>query len=148
MVLLSCLCVSKAITSYEREKNECLDSFIELIKYIRNRIDCYSMPIDKIFYECPDEKLDPFGGKRDGMIFSDLLNGKENLVRGESRRILEEFSETLGKNYRDRQVKLCDRAVSALESIRDAEIKRSSVHKKIVNTLCLAAGGIIIILLF
>ena len=147
MVLISCLATSRIISALEHEKNERLDSFITLIRYIRNKIDCYSVPIDKILADCPEEIIDPLGGKETGMTFEDILHRKNNLIGDDSRRILEEFSKTLGKNYRERQLKLCDGAISALEVIRDTEVKKYSAKKKTVNALCFAVGGLIIILL-
>ena len=75
------------------------------------------------------------------------MKRKEIILEGEAKHILEEFSETLGKNYRDRQIKLCDIAISSLEGVRGAEQKKYAVKKKTVNALCLAAGGMVVILL-
>ena len=147
MVLASCLATARTITSFEKTKCEQIDSFIALIKYIRNRIDCYSIPMDKIFAECPAELLETLGGRTDSPCFEELLRRKSILVDGEGRHILEEFSESLGKNYRDRQIKLCDSAISSLEAVRAAESKNYTSKRKTVNALCIVAGGMVIILL-
>ena len=147
MILASSLTAARTLTSLEKEKAERLDSFIALIRYIRNRIDCYSLPIDKIFFDCPDDILDPLGGKEPRMSFDGLLSRKNVTVSEEARNILAEFSKTLGKNYRERQIKLCDGTIAALESLRDAEKKKYNAKKKTVNALCFAFGGMIILLL-
>ena len=147
MIIISCLTTARTLTSLEKEKSDQLDSFIALIRYIRNRIDCYSIPIDKIFAECPDDIFDHLGGKEAGMSFDGLLSRKNVTVSEDARGILEEFSKTLGKNYRERQIKLCDGAISSLESLRDGEKKKYNAKKKTVNALCLAAGGMVILLL-
>lgn len=147
MVGVSCFAASKTITLHEREKAERLNSFIILTKYIRNKIDCYSAPINKIFAECPDEILDPLGGRTENMTFKELLERKNNALGDESTRLLQEFSETFGKNYRERQLKLCDGVISSLETARDAEMKKYLAKKKTVNAICWAVGGMIIIFL-
>ena len=147
MVIASGLLASRAIVSLEMEKNDQLDSFIALIRYIRNRIDCYSIPIDKILAECPEEIFEQIGGKESDMTFGQLLERKRLLLDGEARRILGEFSETLGRNYRERQIKLCDGAISSLELLRESEKKKYIAKKKTVNALCIAAAGLVVILL-
>ena len=147
MVVTSGLLASRALVSLEKEKNDQLDSFIALIRYIRNRIDCYSIPIDKIFAECPEEIFEQIGGKEADMTFGRLIERKKILLDGEARRILGEFSETLGRNYRERQIKLCDGAISSLEVLRESEKKKYIAKKKTVNALCLAAAGLVVILL-
>ena len=145
LVTLSCAVASRAVISGERKKLIQLDSFIALIKYIRGQIDCYSAPIDRILSGCPAELLDELGGRSEGMTFKDLLEREELVIYGESFRVLDEFSSTFGKNYRDRQVKLCDGAVSELERIRSEAQKCFVSKKKTVKVMCAALGGLAIL---
>ena len=147
LVMISCIAVSRTVLTAERSKSEQIEAFISLLRYIRHQIDCYSIPMDRIFADCPLDILEPLGGKENDMSFERLLKRKEIILEGEAKHILEEFSETLGKNYRDRQIKLCDIAISSLEGVRGAEQKKYAVKKKTVNALCLAAGGMVVILL-
>ena len=146
MIAASCAASSVTLISHERKKLCQSDSFIALIKYIRNQIDCYSMPIDRIFLECPGEILDELGGKEDKMTFSGLLSRESVEVDGETSRILSEFASSLGKNYRDRQVRLCDAAISELERVRGIAQKDFSVKKKTIGAMCTVLGGLVIIL--
>lgn len=146
MILLSCFAISRMLISYESKKIRQIDSFIALIRYIRNQIDCYSIPMDKILSDCSSDIFDNIGGKPEELGFQKILDREEIIVDGEGRRILVEFGESLGKNYRDRQVKLCDSAVSSLEAVRHNEVKNYNGKKKTINVLCFAIGGIIILL--
>lgn len=147
LIIVSCLAASRIIISHEEKRLRQLEAFIALIKYIRNRIDCYSVPVDKILAECPEGVMNDLGGKGEKMSFREITEREEILLEGESRQILKEFSDSLGKHYRERQVKLCDGAVANLETARDAEKKALDSKKKTVNALCLAIGGMAVILL-
>ena len=98
LMLLSCIAISRLLISYERTKIRQIDSFIALIRYIRNQIDCYSIPMDKIFAECSSEMFFDIGGKSADISFAKLLEREEIVIDGEGRRILSEFSESLGES--------------------------------------------------
>lgn len=147
MIALSCFATSATLVSYERKKLRQLDSFTALIRYIRNQIDFYSVPIDRILSECPSEILDELGGRESKMTLEGLVKREAVIIEGEGRRIISELASSFGKNYRERQVKLCDNALSGLETIRTAEQKNFSARKKTVNALCAAVGGLAVILL-
>ena len=130
MIALSCFATSATLVSYERKKLRQLDSFTALIRYIRNQIDFYSVPIDRILSECPTEILDELGGREAKMTLEGLVGRETVVIEGEGRRIIAELATSFGRNYRERQVKLCDSALSGLEAVRAAEQKSFSAKKR------------------
>ena len=146
-IILSSVAASRTLIEQERKRVAQIDSFMAIIRYIRDQIDCYSAPIGRIFAECPRHFFDGLGGYQGEISFGQLLERHEFTVDGEGKRILFEFSDSLGKNYRDRQIRLCDSAIVALEGYRKTKERDLSVKKKAITVLCLALGGITVIAL-
>ena len=105
------------------------------------------MPIDRILFSCPDELVAGIGSTAEKGSFEKLISGCDVICGDDCRRILEEFARSLGKNYRDRQIKLCDTTVSELESVRAGLQRIYPSKKKTITALCLATGGLAVIAL-
>ena len=147
LLITSSISASRVLIGIEQKRIKQTDSFIALIRYIRDRIDCYSTPIDKILSTCPDDILLEIGGRNGEFSFWELVSQNDMVLDGEGKRILREFSESLGKNYRERQIKLCDSAISTLENYRKTKNADLTAKRKAINAICLAIGGITVIAL-
>ena len=145
-VMISCSLCASYITSLEKRKIEQTEAFIELIKHIRNQIDCYSMPIEKIFLSAKDMLL-KLGIEKEIRTFSDLLSECEIESGEEAKKTLNTFAESLGKGYRENQVKMCDGVLSELEVIRKKLTDAYPSKKKTTAALCFAGGGALLIAL-
>ena len=146
VLLLSCALTSSYIISAEKRKIEQLEAFIALIKRTKEMIDCYAMPIEKIFNSSGDILL-RLGIEKDITDFSQLVSECEILCGEDCRKILFVFSESLGKGYRENQVKLCDATLSELEEIRKRLVLAYPSKKKTTAALCFAVGGALLIAL-
>ena len=143
LLLASALAASHVI-SLEKKKIEQLETFISLIRHTRERIDSYSMPLEKILKE-EKELIVKLGIDKDVPDFSSLLSGCEIICGEESKKILIGFAEELGKGYREREVKLCDTALSGLETIKRRIESEFPSKKRRTIAICFAIGGAIII---
>ena len=143
-VMISCAMASSYAVSVEKRKIEQLETFISLIKHVRNQIDCYSMPVEKIL-AMGSEFLKRLGVEDGTSDFSRLLSECKIECGEDCKKILYTFSENLGKGYREHQVKMCDGTLSELEDIRKRLLAAYPSKKKIAFALCFAAGGALLI---
>lgn len=146
LLLSSLMCASKMITA-ERKKIERVGAYIDIISHVRNQIDLYSAPLHKIFSEIDHVTLQSLGLSVVPKVFDGFILEGDRYVGEETVKVLREFSATLGKGYREMQIKLCDRAISELEKQkRDMEGAYPS-KKKTILALCLCIGGMALIAL-
>ena len=143
LLLASALAASHVI-SLEKKKIEQLETFISLIRHTRERIDSYSMPIEKILKE-EKELISRFGVDKDVTDFSSLISECEIICGEEGKKILTGFAEEFGKGYREREVKLCDTALLGLETIKRRIEEEYPSKKRRTVAICFAIGGAIII---
>lgn len=143
----SALSASRLI-SEEKAKIVQLETFIELVSYIRNQIDLYSAPIGKIFSDCKSSILTKLGISDVPSRFDEILGKSKLIIDSESQKTLYEFSESLGKNYREMQLKLCDRTIASLEERKKLLLSSFASRQKTILALCLGLGGITVIALF
>ncbi len=145
IILLVSAFSARSMISAEEKRIRELEAFIKLITYIRDQIDCYSTPIGKIFSEYGGiSELSPDCIPAD--LEDLLLNGRFS-IGDESLKTLSEFSKTLGKNYRETQIKLCSKAVSELEAQKNALVNALPARKKTIFAICLSVGGVAVIAL-
>ena len=145
-LLISCILTSSYVASVEKSKIDQLEDFILLIKYIRNQIDSYSAPIEKIMRECKDILL-RLDVQEEITDFSQLLLAREIKSGDNCKNILHTFADSLGKGYREQEVKLCDVTIAELDTIRKKLTEEYPNKKKTAAALCLAAGGALLIAL-
>lgn len=137
----------RSICQREERRLRQVDGLIDLVGYIRDMIDRYLMPIDRILKECDRELLSVCGFSGEGEKLCEMVDGAvffDENIRGEMR----SFAEELGRGWRESQLKLCDRCLSVLGRERDrlsADLPRS---RRAVMTLAMAvSAGITILLL-
>ena len=140
-IILSCTMAASYINSLEKRKIEQAEALIELVKYTRDQIDSYAMPIEKILLGSKEILIKI--GKENIKSFSELSEG----CIEECRKTILLFGESIGKGYREQQVKMCDRVLSELESIRKKLAEAYPSKKKTNSALCFAAGGALLIAL-
>ena len=145
-LMLSCVLASSYVASVEKSKIDQLEDIILLIKNIRNQIDSYSAPIEKIMRECKDIllRLDVQEKITD---FSQLLSVCEIKSGENCKNILHTFADSLGKGYREQEVKLCDTTLAELDAIRKKLTEEYPNKKKTAAALSLASGGALLIAL-
>ncbi len=145
-LLVSCALTSSYIISSEKNKIEQIEAFIALIKYTKERIDCYAMPIERILKSAGDILL-RIGVEKDITDFSQLVSECEIVCGEDCKKSLSVFAGSLGKGYREHQVKLCDTTLAELEEIRKRLVSAYPSKKKTTAALCFAVGGALLIAL-
>jgi hypothetical protein len=131
----------------EKTKIDQIETFISIISYIRNQIDLYSSPIAKIFGDIGADMLDKLHLISSPKKFDDIINANELYLGEETQKTLCEFSSTLGKSYREMQIKLCDKTLSELEAQKRTLQNAFPSRKKTILALCLGIGGVAVIAL-
>lgn len=145
-LLVSCALTSSYIISSEKNKIEQIEEFIALIKYTKERIDCYAMPLEMILKSAGDIIL-RLGVEKDITDFSQLIAECEIVCGEDCKKLLSVFAGSIGKGYREHQVKLCDTTLDELEEIRKRLVSAYPSKKKTTVALCFAAGGALLIAL-
>ena len=146
-ILLSCYMASSFIAGAERKRIEHTEHLIVLLKYIRRRIDCCSLPIGVILRECRDDILSKLGVKGNVTDLSQIINGAETALTKESKKILNDFSREFGRSHRQDQVRLCDNTVEALSAHKNALMSAYPTKRRTTTALCFAIGGMLLIAL-
>lgn len=146
LLISSALCASRMISA-EKAKIDLLETFISVISYIKNQIDLYSSPIKKILDGINEETLHRLHLNDPPQRFDDILEISELSIGEETEKTLREFSSSLGKSYREVQIKLCDKTLSELEAQKNALKNAFPSRKKTILALCFGIGGVAVIAL-
>ena len=117
MIVASSMSTASYIASREKKKIEEIEGLISLIRHIRNQIDCFSMPMGNILSSCTDILL-KLGVSEKISSLSELAS-KLEVTCTECERIINDFSSSIGKGYREREIKICDKAIGELEHIKE-----------------------------
>ena len=133
-----------------RKKEEALkltEGYIALIKHIKNQIDCFNKPIDKILSTCPTSILAACGSSPGVTGMAELLSGSPELPPAVAE-LLDGFSRELGAGYRDSQLKLCDYYAGRLAAERDRLATELPKKRRSTMTLCVCGAAAVAIILF
>lgn len=131
----------------ERKRLEVLDGWIDLIVYVRSRIDCFLMPQDEILSSLDPELIRHCGGSGACRSFSALCRTSERYLSPDSRRIVGSFAGGIGDGYREEQVRACDYYIDALREIRKqtaAELP-ARIRVRVALSLTGAVGAAILL---
>lgn len=146
-IALSCTLLYHFFNYTECRRIETVELFMSLVKYIRDKIDLYSMPIDKILESCRESIIIRLGVEKRVSNIEELLSECDAEWGEECDRILRDFLDSFGKSYREQQLRLCEITASALDEQRRRLEKEYSARRKTVAALCAAVGGMIFIAL-
>lgn len=147
MKILGCalIFVSSLLCSYFYEKNikkkiDTLEELVDLISLIKNKIEYFSEPINKIFLEYNTKNT----------FIKNLLESKETAVTyfdQEIQKQVSRFFSEIGNGYKKEQIALCDYNIQLLNN-KLTKIKNEYPNKiKIFRSIALFVGISIIILL-
>lgn len=125
----------------ERRRIRLARAFCELVKHIRENIAHYMKPLPEIFRtaDCPILEEHGFLGdcRERGirLAWEKFSDSAENILPERVKRVLAEFSESIGGGYREDELNLCDYTIAELErAVR--EMTEDSVGKeKIYRTI-------------
>ena len=83
LILIACFGVSHYFSSIEKKRMERVRDLIYLVRYIKDKVDCYSMPIDKILEACSGDLLLRLGIEEKVRDLSELSEKLERLETAE-----------------------------------------------------------------
>ena len=127
----------------------CAKAALELLIYVKNAVDNYSMPAAEILGSCGEEIIRNLGypdHKERPASFIELCECCEMADRS-SADILLDFAGGFGKNYRRQQSEDCERAIERLRvrvSVLENELP---ARKKMILSICISVALVLIILL-
>ena len=112
---------------YEKRRVQTLDGWIDLIRFIRSRIDCYLTPLDEI--------LTAYAPNRDADLGM-LLERSSLYLDEEAKRVISGFEKEIGAGYREEQLRICDFCVEELRHLRKSCAEKAPTRTKLSVTLC------------
>ena len=146
LVSSSAYCAYRMI-SIERERIDRLSAYIEIISVIKSQIELYSLPIEKILKSIDASVLKRIGIEEQMCKFDDLMSFDDQYVSDGTQKTLREFASSLGKGYREMQIKLCEKTILDLESQKRELTDAFPSRKKTIIALCFAICGMALIAL-
>ena len=142
MLIASSVLFAERAISEDKRRIDQLEAYINIISYIKDRIDLYAVPLEKIFKDIDKDKLKVIGIDLPPKSCSDMLISDGLLIGDDARKTLSDFALSLGKGYRETQIKLCDQTILALMSQKKRALEELPSRKKTILALCLGVGGV------
>ncbi len=149
-LILSALIMYLEMQRYEKLKLGQINSFILLIEYIKNQIECFLLPIDKILQGCSSDMIESCGIKADykkAEKLQDLIDKTEFYCNNECIELIKQFAKDFGQGYMQEQLRLCDYYSGELIKEREKLKEKSIKERKLRLALCLCASLSLILLL-
>ena len=149
-VVLSALIIYFEMQRYEAIKIKQIDSFILLIEYIKNQIECFLLPIDMIIHSCSEELIRNCGIDADYKkvkTLKELVSLTNFYCGGECVELIQRFSSDFGQGYMEEQLRSCDYYRGELIKQRDKLKEKGIKEKKLKLVICLSGSFSLILLL-
>ena len=157
MIFVCCTAGGFVLAGREKEKLSECEAFLRLFLYVRNQIQYFLSPTRQIFEEFRDTVLEENGflpllrAERQGVYQSNwtaALDGCRFTGDNETKNIIREFGEAIGKSNRDMQIASFDYDIKLLTE--KTERIRSSLEKnmRLYRAMGFALGAAAAILLF
>ena len=149
-IIVSALIVYFELQKYEKMKLKQINSFILLIEYIKNQIECFLLPIDVVIRNC-DAKLMNACAIDNSFVqaknLEDLVGLATFYCDEESIEIIKQFAHDFGQGYIGEQLRLCDFYRLELLKQRDKLREKGAKEQRVRLALCLCASFSLILLL-
>ena len=148
LLLVGGVLVTVSINRRASERLSLTEGWIDLISYVKNRVELFALPISEILTECTREQLLRCGYQekaRPADLTDMLLNSEKADI--ETQQIIESFSKEFGRCYRREQVKRCELCIAELELQRKRMKEQLPTKKRLTATLCIS-GCLGIVLFF
>lgn len=117
------------------EKKKCiqLDAYINLLKHIKNQVECYMKPIDLIISSCSSDLITLCGISQLENLenVEKMLDKASFYIDDDAIDMLYSFSKDYGKGYLDEQIKSCEKYTQALEELRAVYYDKRRKDKKL-----------------
>lgn len=128
-------------------KRNNLEHLINLVRYIKTQIDCFMLPVDKIISDYTANNDSQISSELKKSSFPKSAENLKSIVGDEEYEAFLYLAKSLGRGYRDEQLKLCDICTKSLESVLEKQKSDMQPKIKTHRAFCLL-GSVMIIILF
>ena len=135
---------------YQSKKIRQMNAFISLIEHIKNMIQSYMLPIDKILCRCDAEIMKECGistCESDSKSLKDIFESAEFYINSDAVEVILNFASEFGGSYATEQVRLCERCCESLTKLRDKQKETLDKERKVNFAICLSISLSAILLL-
>ena len=147
LVALSGVAVSISLNKRVSSALVCAESWESLFVYIKNQVECFSLPVGEIL-----SRVDPtllrkcgYAGEETPADISRLVSGT-SFADAETARIVESFASEFGRCYKGEQVSRCEYFISLAEERRKKLASELPSKRRLYATLSAATSlGVIIL---
>lgn len=108
LLLLCGVFVGAAAAALERRRVAQAEGFLRLLGAIRVQIECFSLPLPRIFASCDQALWRDLGATLQPQSFSALLEGIRLYLAPDICLLLAEFGARLGNGYREEELRALD----------------------------------------
>lgn len=124
-----------------------LEVLIDLVRYIQTQIDCFMLPVDKIILEYTSANNSQISEALKKSKLSESCENLKPIIDKEEYEAFLSLSKSLGRGYRDEQIKLCEICLNSLKDIYEKH--KSDMQSKIkTNRAFYLLGSVMIVILF
>ena len=149
-LIISSFQLYKRAIRRENSKLEQLDAYMRLIQYIRNNIEYYLLPINKILDNCDNKIISKCLNAPPNLSISNLSQlyySSDILFSDDIARIIEGFCTSFGNTYKNEQITMCEVVYKRLIEEKAKLLSETKNKNKVRFAISLAAPLLIIILL-
>ncbi|MBQ8311217.1 MAG: hypothetical protein IJX80_09435 [Clostridia bacterium] len=138
---------ARGATQYEKKRIRVIDGWIDLIFYIRSKIDCYLMPLGEILAEGRQTLPEFCIPQNESTDLHAILRASAVYLDGDAKSLLESFVREIGNSYREEQVRRCDYYITALRNLREKSASELPMRLRLSVTisLCVALGAAVLL---
>ena len=133
---------------YEKKRLTVVDSWIDLILYIRGQIDCYLLPIGDILSGGDRALFEACMSPSNAADLPAMLEASGIYLDGDAKHTLESFVREIGSGYREEQLKRCDFFIASLRTQRERIAAALPMRVRLCATLCICLSLATAILLW
>lgn len=127
------------------------NAYLKLIIHIKNKIETYSMPIEKIIACCDTDIIEACGlSDFSSSLFSlyECIEYDALFLDISTKKIILNFAEEFGTSYSANQIKICENYIQALKlrinELKDSQGKNAKVY--LALSLCITLSLVLILL--
>ena len=144
LIMLAGIVLSSSLCAADERNINATDALLSIVKFTKNQIDCFGIPVGEIFKRCDRELLEKCSVYAAPTSFDEFIAVAE--LPDEAEKIITAFSSEFGSSYRDGQLKSCDYCIARLSECLNAQKEDYKKNKKLYRAICLSAATGIIIL--
>lgn len=144
--------LSIVLSVMEARRVRQIEGLLLLVRHIRGEIACFRTPVGDIYATFHNEALAECGFLavlRESGFSAALATGRETLYLAEEElATLTAFAEGVGRSYSAEQVALCDYTERELEKALAKRREEAPKRTRVLRTLSLVGGLMLVVLLF